>query len=195
MAWSIVRGPKKRDLDIASENCYRALELTPNLCEAFGCLGVIAYEQGRLREAETLLERSVSSKTRDGRYTDLASLYVQLGRFEDAEPAIQEGLAFVPDDARLHLELANVYLNTAKIKNAKEARRASGLEPQSVEAIKVLAVSLMEDDNFADAERVLRIAIRGLDSQKRWRLQLALCRLLTDLGDQTSNDALYADAL
>jgi tetratricopeptide (TPR) repeat protein len=46
-----------------------------------------------------------------------------------------------------------------------------------------------------EAEKVLRNAIRKLDNAKRWPLHLTLCRLLTILGDQTSDLQFYEDAL
>ena len=53
----------------------------------------------------------------------------------------------------------------------------------------------MESGKIVEAESVLRNAIRKLDEFKRWRLHLALCQILTRMGDETGNGRLFEEAL
>jgi tetratricopeptide (TPR) repeat protein len=196
LAWSLVRQETKSSLDTATILCREALKLEPNLAEAFGCLGNIAFKRGRIREAEAYFLRSIQVNAKGGYYADLGALYIQMGRYDEAKLKLDEALKNNPDDAYAHLEMGDLYLQTEKVKEAiREFRLAGIIDPQNSDSSKAMAIALMEDNKLVEAEKVLRNAIRVLDESKRWELHLTLCRLLTRIGDETNDLQFYEEAL
>ncbi len=196
LAWSLVRQGTDADLARATKGCRQALSLDPNLAEAFGCLGNIAFKRGRIREAEAHFLRSLQANPKRGHYADLGALYIQMGRYPEARKQLKRALAINPDDAYAHMEMGDLFLQTEKIKEAiREFRVATVIEPKNPEATKALAIALMASDKPIDAEKVLRGAIRLMDESQRWDLHLTLCRLLARIGDDTNDLQFYEEAL
>jgi tetratricopeptide (TPR) repeat protein len=183
-------------LEKAAERCREALKLDSVLPEARGCLGVIAFKQGRIAEAELQLRKSVESGAHEGSYADLGALFTSMGRYDDAEKMLKQGLTVKGADAALHLELGNLYLQIEKYRDAiPEYRQAMALDRKNPEPVRALAVALMESGKLVEAEAALRNAIRMLDKERRWRLHVTLCQLLTRLADETGDSQLCSDAL
>ena len=196
LAWSLERQDGKEALAKASKYCRDALAIEPNLPEARGCLGMVAFKQGRIREAEIQLRQSIAVDPKKGHYADLGALYVQMGRYDEAERRLKEGLTLKSGDAALHLQLGNLYLQTDRLKDAtSEFRQAAAIDPTHPGAPQALAISLMESGKVVEAESVLRNAIRRFDEFKRWRLHLTLCQVLTQMAEETGNGALFEEAL
>jgi Flp pilus assembly protein TadD len=196
LAGCLIKEGEKAMLERASLQCRKALSFDPTLPEARGCLGVVAFKQGRIGEAEMQLRKSVESCSRDGSYADLGALFTRMGRYEDAEQMLKKGLAIKGADAPLHLELGNLYVQTDKSRGAiGEFRQAMAIDPKNPEPVRALAVALMEGGRLVEAETVLRNAIRGLDESRRWRLHITLCQLLTRLADEAGDSELCGEAL
>ena len=196
LAWALCRECGKETLREAAVQCQCALDIAPNLAEALGCLGVIAFRQGRIHEAETYLLRSIKADAARGQYADLGALYVYMGRFEDAKKILETSLALKPQEAALHLELGNLYTQMEEPKRAiLEFRQAMALDPGNPDSPRALAISLLDNDKTMEAEAVLRHALRNIDESKRWKLHLSLSRVLTRLADDTSDSGPMAEAL
>jgi tetratricopeptide (TPR) repeat protein len=196
LAWSLVRQETGTNLDEATKHCREALNLNPTLAEAFGCLGNIAFRQGHIREAEAYFCRSIQVNPQKGHYADLGALYIQMGQYDEAKGKLDEALKNDANDAYAHLEMGNLHLQTEATKEAiREFRLAAVIDPQNPDSSNALAIALMEGNNLVEAEKVLRSAIRLLDESKRWELHLTLCRLLTRIGDETSDLEYYEEAL
>ena len=196
LAWSLERQNGSEALAKASKCCWDALAIDSNLPEARGCLGMVAFKQGRVREAEMQLRRSIAADPKKGHYADLGALYIQMGRYDEAEDRLREGLTVKSEEAALHLQLGNLYLQTDRPRDAtSEFRQAAAIDPTDPDPLRALAISLMESGKIVEAESVLRNAIRKLDEFKRWRLHLALCQILTRMGDETGNGRLFEEAL
>lgn len=196
LAWSLVRKEAKGDLIEAESLCRKALRINPNLAGAFGCLGNIAFKQGHIREAENFFIESIKVDSQKGHYADLGALYSQMGQYEEAKLKLDQALKNNPDDYYAREALGNLYLQTDNIKEAiREFQFATFIDPQNPSSFNGLAITLIENFKFLEAEKVLRNAIRKLDNAKRWPLHLTLCRLLTILGEQTSDLQLYEEAL
>jgi tetratricopeptide (TPR) repeat protein len=196
LAWALLKEAGKEPLAEASIQCQNALDLEPNLAEALGCLGVVAFRQGRIHEAENYLLRSIAADPAGAQYADLGALYIHMGRFEDAQNILEKGVAVKPQEAVLHLELGNLYAQKEEPRKARlEFRQAMVLDPASPDFPRALAISLLENDKAMEAESVLRHALRNLDEFKRWKLHLALSQVLTQLAEDTSDPGLMGEAL
>ena len=196
LAASLLREGDNVVLQKAAEHCREALKLDSALPEARGCLGVIAFRQGRIAEAEAQLRKSVEGGAREGSYADLGALFTSMGRYDDAETILKQGLSVKTADSALHLELGNLYLQIERSRDAiSEYRQAIALDRKNPEAVRALAVALMDSGKLGEAEAVLRNAIRTLDKFRRWRLHVTLCRLLTRLADETGDSQLSGEAL
>jgi tetratricopeptide (TPR) repeat protein len=196
LAWALVRQDKEDDFAEAEKSCRRALELSPNYSAAYGCLGVIAFRRGRVSESEDYLLASTRASARDGNYTDLGALYVQMARYEDAEATLKTALEINPYDTQALIQRGNLYLAQQKTKEAvREFRRATVVDKWSEEASRMLATALMSAGEYGEAERVLRDSIKRLDEHRRWQLHLRLSELLVSLGDEKKDAQYYEDAL
>ncbi len=195
-AWALVRQEKETKLDEAEKHCRIALELDPNYASAFGCLGIIAFKQGRICESEDYLLQSIQINPKEGSYVDLGALYVQMGRYEEAEEKLKEAVKIDQRDVQAHIELGNLYLQTERIKEAvREFLWAKAVNPNNENTHRALAIALMQTGELSEAEKLLRSAIRLLNESKRWQLHLTLSQLLMRLGDKTSDRKFYEEAL
>jgi len=195
-ALALTRQDSDEAREAAEAECRAALALDPELAEAHGCLGIIAFKRGRMVQAERHLRRSTEVDARGGRYVDLGALYVQMGRLSEAQLCFRKAIDNDPDDAYAHVQLGSLLLQQEKGKQALQAfRRALALAPNSAEAHRALAIGLIELGRFGEAELALRGALRRLDAAKRAALHLALCQLLTRMGDGNGDTRLYEEAL
>ena len=89
-----------------------------------------------------------------------------------------------------------MYVQTDKSRDATlEYRQAIALDSRNPEPVRALALALMDSGKLAEAEAALRNAIRRLDKQRRWKLHVTLCQLLTRLSDETGDAQLSGEAL
>jgi tetratricopeptide (TPR) repeat protein len=196
LAWSLIRQEDPGCHDEAAGLCRQALDVAPELADAFGCLGIIAFRRGNAAEAEAYLRRSIQADPQHGFRADLGALYTAMGRYDEAAESLKEAARRNPDDAYAYVELGNLYLRSDRLKDAvRQYRRAAALDPRSPDAWRGLAIALIERNGLDEAEAVLRQAISRLDGPRRWELHLQLCRLLTQLGDDASDDRFYEEAL
>ncbi len=196
LALALTRQENEDDREAAAQACRAALALDPHLAEAHGCLGIIAFKRGRLGESEWHLKASTEVDPLFGRFTDLGSLYIQMGRPVDAEKCFRTAINNDPDDVFAHIQLGSLLLQKEKPKQAlNEFRQAVALSPTNPEAYRALAVGLTELGRFSEGEMTLRSAIKLLDASKRSGLHLALCQLLTRIGDGGGDIRHYEEAL
>lgn len=196
LAWALLKEAGRESLIEAAIQCQNALDMEPDLAEAMGCLGVVAYRQGRIHEAKGYLLRAIASDPAHAPYADLGALYVHIGEFEEAQEVLERGLALKPEEAALHLELGNLYAQKEEPRKAiLEFRQAMFLDPANPDYPRALALSLLENDKAMEAESVLRHALRNLDEFKRWKLHLALSQVLTRMAEDTNDPNLMGEAL
>lgn len=197
LGWAVMRCYEEWRFEEAERECRRALEIDSTQTGAYGCLGVIAFKRGRLRQSEDYFLDSLRYGKREGNRTDLGALYVQMGRYEEAKKHLDEAIKINDNDFQAHLELGNLYVQTEKIKEAVwEFRRTKALNPHSEEAHHSLAAALMRAGDAGEAEQVLRSGLKSLDSNKGklWRLHLLLSQLLVKRGEDTDDDSWFKDA-
>jgi len=93
----------------AIEHYQRAIASRPDYADAYGNLGNAFLELNRLEESieQNLLAIKIKPE-RFGSYNNLGVAYQALGRFEEATAAFEKALELAPDDAPIHLNLANM---------------------------------------------------------------------------------------
>ena len=210
LAWALLRQVKQPGeippaeegtiqdlLDEAAKSCRTALELDPGNAKAYVCLGVNAFKRNALMDAEGYFRRSIELDPRDGGHVEIGALYVQMGRYDEAKTELLKATELSKTDARAWVELANLYLLTGDTSEAiRQCHRALGVDPNDDGANRGLAIALMRDGKYEEAEKVLRVAIPRLSLVKRWPLQLLLSEILIRLGDDKNKDReLYTEAL
>jgi tetratricopeptide (TPR) repeat protein len=196
LAWVLLKQAYPDALADAAAQCQEALQLEPNLPEAMSCLGIVAFRQGRVQEAEHYLVRSIKADRTRGAYADLGALYAHMARFDAAKKILDEGLALKPNDAALHLEMGSLYAQQEKPREAiLEFRQATALDPANPDLTRALAVSLLDNGKANEAEALLRHAIKTLDESKGWRLHLALSQVLVKIAEDSSDPTLMGEAL
>jgi tetratricopeptide (TPR) repeat protein len=99
-----------------------AQEANPAYADAFGNLGNAYLELNRLEESIEQNRLAIArNPTRFGSFNNLGVAYQALGRFEEATWAFERALELSPDEAPVHLNLANME------KFAPDDRRLPGL--------------------------------------------------------------------
>jgi Flp pilus assembly protein TadD len=97
-------------------------------------------------------------------------LLFERGKFKEAEVLARQELAKAPQDASLHLDLAQILCRLDRPKEAEEfARAAIALEPEDGVPHEVLAQVLLHSSNWKGAEDAVRAAMEldGDDPDRR----------------------------
>lgn len=101
LAATILKKAKKTP--IAYSLAKRATEIRPERPEAWVCLGHCAQHLWKLDEAldayEKALKRATSKEQRALFHNNIGSIYIDQGKFREAEKHIRDSLALVPGDA------------------------------------------------------------------------------------------------
>ncbi|WP_344799985.1 tetratricopeptide repeat protein [Actinokineospora diospyrosa] len=159
------------------------------------CLGVAAFRQEQLASAEYHFKRALEIDPYHGSHADLGALYVQMGRYEEAEAELAKAISRDWYDAAAHVELGALLLRTDRLPEAeREFRQALAVDPASAAAAIGTAQALAKAGDEAEAESTLRAALLRQDGPARWRTNLALARLLVQRGDKQQNADLHAEA-
>jgi tetratricopeptide (TPR) repeat protein len=210
LAWSLVRQvrnpgelPKsecslrEKLLDEAAASCRNALKLDPYNSKAYVCLGVIAFKRNAFLDAEGYFRKSLDLNPKEDSHVELGSLYVQMGRYEEAKEEFTEAIKVNDNDARAYIEMGNLLLlmgsNTEAV---RECRKAVSIDPTTEETHRALAIALMRAGEYDEAEKALRTAMNTVVRTKQWQLHLMLSQILIRLGDDKNKDQdLYGEAL
>jgi tetratricopeptide (TPR) repeat protein len=185
LAWALAQqGSREKDVE-AEELCWKALHADSHATRAYECLSHLAVRTGDLQAAEKHL-LALQSKDPERGDAALGSLYVTMGRSEEARKRLERAMEVDPFDATTYLALGNLLLEEDKPADAvHEFRRALALDPTIEETSVGLSIALLRNGRPHEAERVLRDAIRSASGPNAWRLQLTLAWVLSTVADQT----------
>jgi tetratricopeptide (TPR) repeat protein len=215
LAWALLRQvkdpgempraerPKREKLiDEARRSCRRALKFDPYSAKANGCLGVIAYKRNAFLDAEAYFRKSIELSPPEGNYVELAALYCQMGRYEEATTNLTTAIKFNRNDARAYIELGNVSVLAQNNNEAvRQCRAAIIVEPNNSEAHRALAIALMRSEKYDEAETTLRKALNTVAPHCQSQLYLLLSQILIRSGDLANKEQkkkdfdLYDEAL
>ncbi|MFY0565312.1 tetratricopeptide repeat protein [Archangium lansingense] len=195
LAWVLVRQEDEESLQEAEKFCRSALDIDREFSPALGCLGVIAFRRGRIRESEDWFLASIRANPNRGSYSDLGALYVQAGRYSEAKKKLDQAIERTPHDVRAWIELGNLHWQLGEKKEALQAlRRAMSLEPENDQTYRALAVVLMQTGELAETERILREGLQRVDRPKQSRLRITLAQVLRTTGERGNDRDLYDEA-
>lgn len=108
--------------ELAITHYKTAQEINPSYADAFGNLGNAYLELNRLEDSIEQNRLAIARNgSRFGSYNNLGVAYQALGQFDEATSAFERALELSPNDASVHLNLANME------KFAPDDRRLPGL--------------------------------------------------------------------
>lgn len=180
-----------------------AREIAGQVCDesdnvlAHVCLGVLAFKTEDLPSADFHLRRALELDKYSGSLTDLGALYAQMSRFAEAEEILRQAIDRDWYDTAAHVELGAVILAAApdRLREAElHFRQALAGDASAGIAAIGLAQTLERAGDDAEAELVLRRCLLNKSVQSRWRVELALARVLIARGDKQQNVDIFADA-
>ncbi|WP_204054040.1 tetratricopeptide repeat protein, partial [Microbispora rosea] len=199
VAWSLARQGSKERWREAQEIIYSIEGRRPISISTSAqiCLGVLSFKLGSPASAEHHFKKALEIDPFHASHTDLGALYAQIGRDDEAEAQLSKAIERDWYDVAAHIELGSLALRKGDdhLRDAeREFRRSLGIEPVSADAAVGLAQVLIRHGDESEAETVLRSVLVSQNRTQRWRLHLALARLLIQRGDKSQNSDLHAEA-
>ncbi|MCI2420118.1 tetratricopeptide repeat protein [Saccharopolyspora sp. K220] len=206
LASTLLRGGLSSHHDEVERLCAGVLADDAYSAEAHVLSGVLHFRRGNYATAEHHLRTAVDLDPYTGAYVDLAALYSQLGRFDEAEELLGKAVERDFYDVQAHVELGNLCFQRDVDggepgewagRAAQQFRQATVLEPgNGTAAIGLARAVARSSGDLVSAEEPLRYALDRADCDlPKWRLQVELARLLVQRGDATGSEDLYLEAL
>jgi len=153
-------GPRRDPglLDLARENCKRALELDPNLVEARIWLTKVWFETGNQQAAMDEISKVLEQHPADPEaLLTQGELYALLGRWSDAENSYQRAIKLRPNFWVNYNQLANVYHMQGKFPEAIRAFRiASAAAPANAMSLTSLGTEYLQTGDLSAAMESFR---------------------------------------
>lgn len=168
--------------DNAERQFRRFLSMNPGHALALSSLGTALIAQDKWEEAAEVYRQSVEAQSEaSDEYRKLGLVFMQLGKFADAESCLSKGLALAPGDFSIKLNLASVFSMQGRHDEAlrllSEAQEASPKEPTIRYQKGVVHLRMQKTD---DAIAAFKEAL-GLDP-KLMRAHAAIAIALRDAG-------------
>lgn len=118
---------------------------------------------GNTQQAEEAFRQLIARRPNLSRpRLNLASLYMQQRKFNEALKTLQEAVQLFPDDAMAHYLLSFALEATQQLPQARQALEAAvRLKPDYAEAQYALGLSLQRDQDLAGAETAYRQAVQS----------------------------------
>jgi TolB-like protein/tetratricopeptide (TPR) repeat protein len=177
-----------RDYERAREELAAAFRITPNDSEVVGAIGVIDRRQARWEEALVHLETARELDPRNvSAIWNLVETYTFLGRYDDAERAVADGLTVAPNAHFFTLARASIALRRfGDVAPLRAALRAipRDFDPGGAVSTTAVRVALFDGD-YDEAER------RLAGSSHNWCNDTALAGLAGALDGYTVPKSWY----
>lgn len=144
----------------AERVCRQILAGDRNNCSAVYLLGLIASRRGKFNLAVTFLDRAIAIDPGQPEiHNELARVYVELGRLDEAAEHFESALVLAPGEASLHRNLGNARMELGHFSDAEASfRLAAAIDPSDPEAHVRLGMALRAQEQFDAAESSLRRA-------------------------------------
>jgi Flp pilus assembly protein TadD len=118
------------------------------------------WKLGNDKSAAAHFKRCIEiDKKNPSAYIDLAMMYIELKKYNDADGAASRGLAF-SKDAMLYYILGMVNLNTRNYNKAKDFfEKANSVNPELYISYNALGIALMNLQKFSEANTAFSVAL------------------------------------
>jgi len=140
----------------------KLIVLSPNNAGAHLQLGRMLIISGKNEEAASELEQGIKLDPDPKAERDLADLYLDMGKYDQASKFYTALLSLHPDDAALHHGLGRMLLKQKNFPAAQqELTKAVQLKPDLADAYSDLAIAANENKEYA-------IALSALDTRAKY---------------------------
>ncbi len=162
--WRGFRPPMNRGkewLDRASQNCEKALAISPDLPQGHACLGNILYGTGKYEEAIKHYERALELDSSDeDTLLALADAYSALGNLSAAESTYKKAISLRPNYWRVYSWLGIFYRNQNRYADAADTlRKATELAPDDYRGYSNLGGAYVLEGRYSKAIDTLKRSI------------------------------------
>ena len=144
--------------DLAISNYKKAIEIKPDLAEAYNNLGNCFGESGKLDEAIDSFKQAIAIQPR------YAEACFNMGRYLNSEEAIdsyKKAIEFKPDFAGAYVNLGNLLRIRGELKNAIDSfKKAIDIKPDFVEAYTNMGIALQDNGELDPAIDSYKQAIK-----------------------------------
>jgi tetratricopeptide (TPR) repeat protein len=166
-------------VDLAAAAAQHALNIDPYDATAYNVAGRTLASKGQNSEALFDFEKATRLRGSYGPYQyDYALMLVRLGRFDDAQAAVETALKLDPDLPAAHELLGSLLSRKSQLAGAtREYRRAVELQPDFSRAQLDLGLALAAEGDLTGAADHLRKAAAAPDPAIAQRATLALQRI------------------
>jgi tetratricopeptide (TPR) repeat protein len=190
------KSKEEERLNRAVALCESAIHIDGTYARAHACLGEISLRRKKPRDAESHFRKSIRESKADGDHTSLGALYVEMGRYDEAEQMLKDACIYDFSNPRPYVELSNLYSLIGHNRRAILALKEAAVRaPKNEVALRALGLAYMRNGELSEAARVLRDGIRELGQSKPWRLHLALGEVFAEMAEKMNDKDLYDDAL
>ena len=157
------QNPDKKTVAAARRALGEALKLAPSYLRAREALGVIEYQTGNLKDAESAFREIV---TRNPDYSParfyLGAILFRRGAYDAAKKELTSAVELNKSDAPAWLFLGRTHLALGQPMMAEQAvRRSLDIDPSNTDAFFALGMTLLKQDlNMLAAEAFSEVVIR-----------------------------------
>lgn len=197
LAWTLALEGKDRTLTEAEEQCRRVLNRDGHHVQALECLGIVFFQRGNLRLAESYLRRAAAADPTEPRLlTRLGFLYHYLDDTDAARCCFDQAIGVDSDFDLSYLGRGSVSYALGEYRSAlRDFRRAETLRPASVHAAVGVGLGLARLGRLDEAESYLMRSLKRVDRYDAWRVRLALAQILSESGDAIEDLEVHEEAL
>jgi len=140
----------------AKEEYHLALKINPNYHSSLNDLGLMAMDEGHLKEAESFFRSGLKIRPDEVFNTNLGTLFIKKKQYQLAEEYLIKALSLNPEYSDAHNNLGMVYLHFGKLKMAENHfRSAIQFNPNFIQAFGNLGVMYKKTGNLPKAEVAL----------------------------------------
>lgn len=182
------------NLPVAAQHYRQSLSLHSQNPDALLLLGIIARQQQQFENAIALIKAAIEMRPAAHYYLNLAQVYRDAGRLEEAETACRKVVALSPLDATAHCALAEVLIECRSFAAALRCyQEALAINPRFARAHSGIGNILCKQGNFSAAAASYRqaLALAPDRAEYHFRLGYALHRM----SDYSNARASFARAL